>query len=289
MTKENVTFSICRGKVRNLATNMTSIVTSVNIPKIGLGLWQITKPDEFRAAFRAALDYGYTHFDSAQAYRNENLLGNEWRSSGLDRESLFITTKIAVTNFGTKRTPKSFAHSLDSLRTNYVDLLLLHFPVSISRKAAWLQLEKIKNTGGARHIGVSNYTVRHLEDMKTYANEMPLVNQVELHVFLQQPELVEYCQKHNIMLEAYSPLAHGKSMDSPLLVSLAAKYHKSTAQIMLKWCLQRGFIVLPKSITAHRIKENIDLFDFELTTHDMHLMKSQDKNLRTCWDPTFIP
>lgn len=268
---------------------MSDLVPHKNIPEIGLGLWQITKPDEFRNSFKAALEAGYVHFDSAQAYNNEHLLGQEWQASGHERERLFMTTKINVTNFGTKRTPNSFADSLDKLQTDYVDLLLLHFPISFARKAAWLQLEKIKAAGGARYIGVSNYTIRHLEEMKTYANELPAVNQVELHVFLQQPELVDYCQAHGIVIEAYSPLAHGKGLTTPLLIELAEKHQKSPAQIMLKWCLQQNFVILPKSVNPKRIKENIDLYDFDLDVADLGKLKTLDKDLRTCWDPTLIP
>lgn len=263
--------------------------STINIPKVGLGLWKITDPDEFQTAFDSAIQAGYRHFDSAQAYKNEQLLGKAWRGSGLKREDLFLTTKIHVTKFGTRLTPKSFETSLKKLRTEYVDLVLLHFPVTLSRKAAWLQLEKIKASGKARNIGVSNYTVKHLEEMKSYASEMPSVNQVELHVFLQQPDLIDYCQKHDIVVEAYSPLAHGRGMDDPILHSIAKKHSKSPAQVMLKWCLSLGLVILPKSVNPQRIKENIDLYDFDLDKEDLAQFKTLDRNLRTCWDPTFVP
>lgn len=261
----------------------------MNIPRIGFGLWQVNEPIEFKVALEAALAAGYRHFDSAQAYGNEALLGRAWRASELPRDDLFLTTKIGITSFGTKRTPTSFATSLKKLQTDYVDLLLLHFPVPIARKAAWLQLEKIKAAGRARTIGVSNYTIRHLEEMKSYANEMPAVNQVELHVFLQQPELLDYCRTHDITVEAYSPLAHGKAIDDPVLAGIANKHGKSSAQIMLRWCLQNDLVVLPKSTTPARIAENINIFDFELDDTDMKTLATLDKNLRTCWDPTFVP
>jgi len=259
------------------------------IPQVGLGLWQITEPDEFRAAFNAAVAADYRHFDSAQIYRNEQLLGEAWGASGLPREKFFLTTKIHIASFGTKKTPKSFEKSLEKLQTEYVDLLLLHFPVTIARKKAWLELEKIKAAGKAKAIGVSNYTIRHLEEMKSYAHEMPAVNQVELHVFLQQPELVDYCRKHNIIIEAYSPLAHGRGMDDSTLFEIAKKYGKSPAQIMLRWCVQSGFVVLPKSVTAERIESNIDIFDFTLDADDLVKLKTLDRGLRTCWDPTYVP
>ena len=259
------------------------------IPQVGLGLWQITNPQEFKAAFEAAVAAGYRHFDSAQIYRNEQLLGETWRASGLPREELFLTTKIHIANFGHKKTPKSFEKSLEKLQTEYVDLLLLHFPVTITRKKAWAELEKIKVAGKAKNIGVSNYTIRHLEEMKSYAHEMPAVNQVELHVFLQQPELVKYCESNGIIIEAYSPLAHGHGIDNPTLAEIAKKHGKSPAQIMLRWCTQSGFVTLPKSVTPDRIAANIDLFDFELDADDLAKIKRLDRSLRTCWDPTYVP
>lgn len=262
---------------------------SYSIPQVGLGLWQNTDPEQFRSSFDAALAAGYRHFDSAQIYHNEHLLGAAWRASGLPREELFLTTKIHIAQFGAHKTPKSFEKSLESLQTDYVDLLLLHFPVTIARKKAWQALERIKASGKARNIGVSNYTIRHLEEMKSYASEMPAVNQVELHVFLQQPELADYCKTHNILIEAYSPLAHGKNMNDPILVRIADKHGKTPAQIMLRWCVQNSFVVLPKSVTAKRIASNADIFNFSLDTDDLTHIQTLDRNLRTCWDPTYIP
>ena len=154
------------------------------IPQIGLGLWQVKDQTVFDDAFAAAVEAGYRHFDSAQAYHNEQLLGAAWQRHGLKRESIFITTKISVTHFGAKRMASSFAASLDKLQTNYVDLLLLHFPVTGLRQKSWPELEKIQAEGLAHSIGVSNYTIRHLKEMKKYSHITPAVNQVELHVFL---------------------------------------------------------------------------------------------------------
>lgn len=164
--------------------------TGIGIPQVGLGLWQNTDPAEFAGAFSAALAAGYRHFDSAQIYHNEHMLGEAWRASGLPREQFFLTTKIHIASFGTQKTPRSFVGSLDKLQTDYVDLLLLHFPVPIARKAAWLQLEKIKAAGGARSIGVSNFTIHHLKELELYASELPSVNQVELHVFWSNQSLL---------------------------------------------------------------------------------------------------
>lgn len=261
----------------------------LSIPQIGLGLWKVKDPSEFRKAFSEAIQAGYRHFDSAQVYGNEDLLGDAWVASDINREEFFLTTKIAIENFRGKRIATSFDESLRKLRTDYVDLLLLHFPVSIFRKQAWAALTQLQEEGKARSIGVSNYTIRHLKEMKRYTDITPAINQVELHVFLQQPKLVEYCKKEGIVLEAYSPLAHGKNMDEPIIHQIAKKHSKTYAQIMLRWCIEKGFIVLPKSVTPERVKENMNVFDFELNSDDMQKLHQLDSNLRTCWDPTLIP
>jgi diketogulonate reductase-like aldo/keto reductase len=259
------------------------------IPQIGLGLWQVKDQAQFDDAFTAALKAGYRHFDSAQEYHNEQMLGLAWKASGLKREELFITTKISVKNFRPSKVHSSFEESLTKLQTSYVDLLLLHFPVTILRKNAWKALEEIQTKGGAHSIGVSNYTIRHLEEMQHYAKVKPVVNQVELHIFLQQPELVTYCKENNILVEAYSPLAHAKAMDNPVVRSIAEKHKKTYAQIMLRWLLQQDVVVLPKSVTPSRIKENIDIFDFRLDSNDLRELAEQDQDLRTCWSPVHVP
>lgn len=167
--------------------------------------------------------------------------------------------------------------------------MLLHFPVTVFRIKSWKALEQLKREGLIKSIGVSNYTIKHLEDMKTYASEMPVINQVELHVFLQQPELIEYCKKEKIVIEAYSPLAHASSMDHPEILKLAKKHNKSYAQIMLRFLLQLGLVVIPKSVNPERIKANIDILDFELSKKEMDELRKLDRNLRTCWNPTMVP
>lgn len=259
------------------------------IPQIGLGLWHITDEHEFNTAFDAAIATGYRHFDSAQAYGNEQFLGDAWKRSGLQRKDLFLTTKIHVMHFGAALARRSFSVSLRKLQTNYVDLLLLHFPVTGIRKSTWGALEKLQAEGLVRSIGVSNYTIRHLEEMNSYAKVIPAVNQVELHVFLQQPELVKYCNEHGIVIEAYSPLAHAREMDEPVIAELARKYGKTYAQIMLRWCIQKGWVVLPKSVSPERIRENIDIFDFAIEPEDMAKLATLDRNLRTAWSPVHVP
>jgi len=259
------------------------------IPQIALGLWQVRNEAEFNTAFDAAVQGGYTHFDSAQYYQNEQFLGASVKRNNLNREDLFITTKIANDNFGFESTKQSFEESLQKLQMDYVDLLLLHFPVTGLRRESWQALEELQAAGKAKSIGVSNYTVRHLEEMQKYAKVTPAVNQVELHVFLQQPELIAYCQGNGIVVEAYSPLAHAKAgADDPVLSSIAEKHHKTYAQVMLRFLLQLNLVILPKSVTPSRIAENMQVFDFELDTADMTALKQLDRNLRTTWDPTNV-
>jgi len=260
-----------------------------SIPQIGLGLWQIKDEAEFKQAFNAAIKAGYKHFDTAQAYHNEQFLGDSIQQSGIKREELFITTKIAVQNFGSKKSLNSFNKSLQKLKLDYVDLVLLHFPVPALRKTTWKVVEEIKKQGLAKSIGVSNYTIKHLQQMEGYATEMPVVDQVEMHLFLQQKKLREYAHQHNVAIEAYSPLAHAKQMDDDLIKKLAKKYQVSYAQIMLRWCLQSDVIIIPKSVSPKRIAENIDIFNFKISDEDMEQLAKLDNNLHTCWNPELVP
>lgn len=268
---------------------MKKLADGHEIPQIGLGLWKVKDEAEFNTAFDAGLAAGYRHFDSAQAYDNEQFLGASVKRNKLKREDIFITTKIAVQHFGYMNAKRSFTESLEKLQMDYVDLLLLHFPVTLLRKRTWESVEAIHALGQAKSIGVSNYTIRHLEEMQKYAKVMPAVNQVELHVFLQQPELIKYCQDNNIQIEAYSPLAHANEMNDEVITAIAKKHDKSYAQIMLRWLLQQDLVVLPKSVTPKRIQENIDIFDFKLDAEDLEKISKLDRDMRTCWSPVHVP
>jgi diketogulonate reductase-like aldo/keto reductase len=259
------------------------------IPQVGLGVWKVKDKNEFDTALETAIEAGYRHIDTAQAYDNEQYLGEAWQRLGLKREGLFITTKIKVQHFGKRHLIPSFNESLENLSSDYVDLLLLHFPVTLLRKKAWLALEEIHKNGQAKSIGVSNYTIKHLEDMKNYASITPAINQVELHLFLQQPELIEYCKSEGIVIEAYSPLAHAQALDNEVIAGIAQKHGKSYAQVMLRWLIEQDLVILPKSVTPSRIKENIDVFNFKLDEEDQAALKGLNQNMHTCWDPTHIP
>jgi len=264
----------------------TKLSDEVSIPNVGFGLWKNKDEAECIASVEMAVAAGYRHFDTAQAYENEQFLAAGLKKAGIDRKDVFITTKIKAENF--LRVEKSLEKSLENLETDYVDLLLLHFPVTVLRHNAWKKVEAIHKAGQAKTIGVSNYMIRHLEHLLKDCEIKPAVNQIELHVFLQQPELVKYCQDNGIVVEAYSPLAHGQGLDDPVLAEIGEKHGKTSTQVMLRWCLEVGTIPLPKSTHKDRIEQNIDIFDFKLDEDDMAKIKGLERDLRTCWDPTHI-
>lgn len=262
--------------------------TGASIPQLGLGTWMLTDEKECKNAVKSALEIGYRHIDTAQAYGNEHLIGQAIKESGVKREDIFITTKIAVENMG-YRLEDSFEQSLKNLQTKYVDLLLLHFPATEYRRPAWPRMEEIYKSGKAKAIGVSNYMIRHLEELLNECEVKPAVNQFEMHIFLQSPELVEFCQKNDIVVEAYSPLARGRKMDNSNLTVIAKKHKKTPAQIMIRWCIEMGTVTIPKSTHKARIAENFEVFDFKFDEADLKMLKTLDQNFRVSWDPTHVP
>ena len=262
------------------------------IPQIGLGLWRVQDEAACINSVLEAAAIGYRHFDSAQIYENETYLGKALEQSFTNeivaREDVFITTKLWNENQFFDHVIPSFEESLDNLQLDYVDLFLVHFPVTETRRPAWLKMQEIYESGRAKSIGVSNYTIKHLEELLNEREIVPAINQVEIHVYLQQKELREYCNEKGIIIEAYSPLAHGNGLDNEVLKTIANKHEKTAAQIMIKWCTQNNMVVLPKSITPARIAENIDVYDFELDDEDLELINGLEKNYRTCWDPTNV-
>jgi diketogulonate reductase-like aldo/keto reductase len=259
------------------------------IPRVGFGTWQNKNEKECVDTINFALETGYRHIDTAQTYENEQYIGKAIKNSGINRDELFITTKIWLTNFLSSRLLPSLDKSLDKLQTDYVDLLLLHFPVPKLRNKAWKKMEEAHRTRKAKSIGVSNFTVKHLESLLSECSIKPVVNQVELHVYLQQPDLRAFCDKNGIVIEAYSPLAHGYGLNNSTLQEVAKKYNKTSAQIMIRWCLENNMIPLPKSTTKKRIIENFNVFDFGIDTLDMKRLAKLDENHRTCWNPTHVP
>lgn len=262
--------------------------TGPKIPQIGFGLWRNTNEKECVDSVKHALDAGFRHFDDAQVYDNEQFLGEALQKSKVPRKDLFITTKIARSNMWWTDVIPTFEESLEKLQMDYVDLLLLHFPVTETRDVSWKRLQQIHADGKAKAIGVSNYTIKHLEEMKKF-DIWPAANQVEMSVVLQQPELVKYCKSHGIVVEAYTPLVEGLFFNDPTLMQIAKKHGKSVPQIMLRWCIDYGVVALTKSVHKDRIRENIDIFDFKLDADDMKKLKTLDKNYRVNWDPTNVP
>ncbi|MBI5553269.1 MAG: aldo/keto reductase [Candidatus Diapherotrites archaeon] len=253
------------------------------MPWLGLGVWQ--SGSQTQEAATTALQAGYRHIDTAKIYGNEKEVGMAVRNSSVDRKEIFVTTKLWNDDHGFESAQKAFHKSLKELGLEYLDLYLIHWPVSGKRKESWKALEKLHREGLIRSIGVSNYTITHLEEMKSYYEIPPAVNQVEFNPFLYQKELHEYCQKNKIQLEAYCPLSRAKRLSDPRLTTLATQYRRTPAQLLLRWALEHEVIVIPKSVHAERIKENSRIFDFRISAADMKEMDSWNENFRVSWNP----
>ena len=261
----------------------------VEMPMLGLGVWQSAPGDETRNAVAAALAAGYRHVDTARSYRNEEDVGIALRESGISRGDLFVTTKLWNDDHGYGRALRALDKSLEKLGLDHVDLYLIHWPVEGLRGETWRAMEAILADGKARAIGVSNYTIRHLDELLAWAKVAPSVNQVEFSPFLHQRALLAHCRRNGIQLEAYGPLVRGHRMDHPALVRVAKRHHRTPAQVLLRWGLQHDLVVIPKSVHAERIRENADLYGFALDADDMAALDALDEGYRTSWDPTDAP
>jgi diketogulonate reductase-like aldo/keto reductase len=259
------------------------------MPVLGLGVYQTGQGEGTRNAVRWALDAGYRHVDTAALYGNEREVGEAVRASGIPRAELFVTTKLWNSDHGYDRALAAFDESTRRLGLEYVDLYLIHWPVEGLRHDSWRALERLLSEGRTRAIGVSNYTIAHLEELLRGCQTPPAVNQVEFSPFLYQRRLLQYCRSHGIRLEAYSPLTKGRMLGDERLVSLAERYGRSPAQVLIRWALQHDLIVIPKSADKKRIEENASVFDFELTSEDVTRLDGLDENLHTTWDPTDAP
>ncbi|XP_050510198.1 1,5-anhydro-D-fructose reductase [Diabrotica virgifera virgifera] len=279
---------------------------SLNMPTVGLGTWQATDEEELEKALNAALEIGYRHIDTAAAYENEHIIGkvlNQWISAGkLKREDLFIVTKLPTRGIHRDRVEKYLTESLKKLRLDYVDLYLIHFPVGLAETEGsivfekedhlgiWKSMEKQVEAGRTKTIGLSNFTVSQIENILKNCKIKPANNQVELHVFLQQPELVQFCQKSGISVTAYSPLGTPgmniflkklgikektlvNVLANPVILNIAKKHNKTSAQVALRFLLQQNIIVIPKSVNPERLKSNFDIFKFKLDDEDMKQLR----------------
>ncbi|WP_100330489.1 aldo/keto reductase [Bacillus xiapuensis] len=257
----------------------------IHIPCMGLGVYKMTDEQETLQAIQHALEVGYRAIDTAAFYDNEHLVGKAVRESNIRREDVFITSKVWNTDQGYDQTLRAFEQSLNKLKMEYLDLYLIHWPVKEKYKDTWRALERLYEEGLVRAIGVSNFQIHHLKDLMADSREKPVVNQVELHPYLNQEPLRKYCQENSIAVEAWSPLARNRLAEEETLIELANKYNKSSAQIILRWHLQNQIIIIPKSVHAERIQQNADIFDFELSPEDMKKINRLNKDQRFGADP----
>ena len=263
---------------------MLRLNNGVEVPALGLGTYKLVGEAAY-APVRAALGCGYRHIDTASFYENEEAVGRAVRESGVPREEVFITSKVWNTEQGFEETLNAFDRTLQRLGMDYLDLYLVHWPVPGKRLETYRALERLYEEGRVRAIGVSNFTVRHLEELYGACQVMPAVNQVEMSPFLYQKELLEHCRGRNVLVTAFSPLARGQALGDPVLAEVAARHRRSPAQVMIRWCLQKGMAVIPRSADPAHIKENADVFDFSLAEEDMARLDLLHTGLRTTTDP----
>ena len=269
----------------NSTTDCTILNNGLKMPWLGFGVFQIQDGQRVEQAVETALEIGYRSIDTAAVYKNERGVGKAIRQSGISREDIFLTTKVWNDDQREKRILEAFEESLERLDTEYVDLYLVHWPVKDCYPETWHVMEEIYHSGRAKAIGVSNFQVHHLEDILPDSQIVPTVNQIEFHPFLIQPKLLNYCREHNIQVEAWSPLMQGQIITVQAVQELAEKYHKTPAQITLRWDLQHEVVTIPKSVHSNRIAENAQIFDFELSQEDMNVLNALDQGKRVGPDP----
>ncbi|WP_342541206.1 aldo/keto reductase [Heyndrickxia sp. FSL K6-6286] len=274
--------------VKNLQ-DTTTLHNGVKMPWFGIGVFKVEEGPDLVHAVRAAIKNGYRSIDTAAIYGNEEGVGQGIREgiqeAGITREDLFVTSKVWNADLGYESTIQAYETSLKKLGLDYLDLYLIHWPVEGKYKEAWRALETLYKAGKIKAIGVSNFQTHHLEELMKDAEIKPMVNQVEYHPRLTQKEVQTFCQEHGIQLEAWSPLMQGQLLNNEVLAEIATKYNKSVAQVILRWDLQNGVVTIPKSTKEHRIIENANVFDFELTKEDMERIDDLNQNHRVGPDP----
>ncbi len=274
--------------VNDMDLNINSTLklnNGIDIPIIGLGTWALTGKNVYNSVLYS-LEVGYRLIDTAAMYGNERKIGEAVKDTDVSREDIFITTKVWNSDHGFEKTLKAFEKSLKNLKVSYVDLYLIHWPVSGLRNETWKALEKIYKDGKAKSIGVSNFTIRHLNELLETTSTIPAVNQFEFSPFLYLKELMDFCNSKKIVVEAYCPLTRGQKLDNPQLKAIGQKYGKNSAQVLLRWGIQHQVIQIPKSGNKDHIKENIDIFDFNLDDEDMKQLDNLNEDFRNVDDPS---
>lgn len=264
----------------------------VKMPKVGFGVYQVTDQNECRQAVLDAIDVGYRLIDTAQAYGNEEAVGEAIKMSGVDRKDLFITTKVWISNYGYEKAKMSVEESLKKMQLDYLDLVLLHQPFN-DYHGAYQALVDLYKEGKIKAIGVSNFYPDRLVDMAIFSEVTPAINQVEVNVFHQQKEAQVYNEKYGVQLEAWAPFAEGRNnmFSNPELKAIGEKYGKTVAQVILRWLVQRNIVPLSKSVKKSRMEENINIFDFELSKEDMDKISEMDKkesSFFSHYDPSIV-
>ncbi|MCY7486584.1 aldo/keto reductase [Paenibacillus alvei] len=267
----------------------TTLNNGVKMPWFGLGVFKVEEGPELVNAVKTAIKHGYRSVDTAAIYGNEEGVGQGIREglkeAGISREELFVTSKVWNADLGYESTIAAYETSLKKLGLEYLDLYLIHWPVEGKYKDAWRALETLYKEGRVKAIGVSNFQIHHLQDLMKDAEIKPMINQVEYHPRLTQKELQAFCQDNGIQFEAWSPLMQGQLLDNEVIQEIANKHNKSVAQVILRWDLQNGVVTIPKSTKEHRIVENANVFDFELTKEEMEIIDGLNQNHRVGPDP----
>jgi diketogulonate reductase-like aldo/keto reductase len=265
---------------------VVTLHNGIDIPALGFGVWQMEDLKECENAVIKAIQTGYRMIDTAAIYQNETAVGAAVKNSGINRDELFITSKVWVQDHGYEKTKSAFQRTLNRLQMDYLDMYLVHWPYG-DFLGTWKALEELYQEGKIKAIGVCNFTIEKLEELKAHSSVLPVINQIELHPVFQQKELQVYDRENNIITQPWSPLGNGNAnlLNNAELKTIAKKYGKTVAQVILRWHLQEGFVVIPKSVTPSRIEENFNVFDFELTEDEMNVVRSLDTGKRLFFDP----
>lgn len=268
-----------------IETSRVKLYNGVEMPWLGLGVHRAGSGSEVIAAIQCALQAGYRSIDTATYYQNEHRVGEAILESGIPREEIFLTTKVWNSDQGYHSTIEAFEKSIEKMQTNYLDLYLIHWPQPVTTFETWRAMEELYEKGKIRAIGVSNFMIPHLKRLVENSRIKPMVNQVEFHPELLQPELLQFCKENQIQMEAWRPIMKGRVNEIELLQELAEKYRKSPVQIVLRWDIQKGVVTIPKSVTPERIISNADIFDFELSDEDVARIDTLDRYARIGEDP----